>query len=576
MFANLKVWLDIRLGHPPTANTATKPSFAYSLGPALAFLLLLEIVTGILLAFYYSPSTNNAWASVAYIEDVIPFGSLVRGIHHHAASGLVIGISCHIIQTAWYGAYRKPRELMWWFGMGLAVLVLGAAVTGFILRWDLAGYWASKVEVGIAASTPVFGNGIRRFIQAGNEYSNLTVTRFFALHALILPGALIALVVAHIKLAYRHGSTPRTASAGGPAMSRWPNQTLRDMIVVVLAFGAVVAWSVTHGGAGLEAPADPTSAYDARPLWYFRWLFELRRIFGSWETVAALGTPAVLAVLIGGLPMIDRDPKRSMTKRMGPIAVVVILYAVIGTLTYRSFAADAADNGLAKRRAVTAKRSELARRLAKENGVPSAGGAAVFTTAPFYRARTVWNDKCAGCHDAGKDGEKDSRKAPLLTAGIYSRTWIRDFFTHPDGDAFFGRTKKLAGDKGMPAVDKHGADLDGLVEMVYAETGAKDVDQTKVNAGIALFEDTCGDCHSRKEGEVNPSAPSFNGIGTRDHFMSVIEDAGGAMHFGAFNDMPAFNDRKNELSSDDRRALADYLIWLRTATPADITKLGEL
>jgi ubiquinol-cytochrome c reductase cytochrome b subunit len=149
-------------------------SFAHVFGTVLVFLLGLEAVTGIALAAFYSPSSTDAWASVAYVQDQASLGWLVRGLHHHGGSAMVIVAGIHLLQTAVAGAYKKPRELVWWLGLLLLALVLAWTVTGFWLRWDQSAYSASQVELGIAASAPVIGDTLKSAVLGGNDAGNLT------------------------------------------------------------------------------------------------------------------------------------------------------------------------------------------------------------------------------------------------------------------------------------------------------------------------------------------------------------------------------------------------------------------
>src|SRR4030095_452851 len=136
------------------------------------------------LAMYYSPSSTDAWASVAYIQDQVTMGWFIRALHSHGASAMVIVAGSHLLQTAIYGAYKKPREVNWIVGVLMLGLILVFALTGYLLPWDQKGYWATKVATGIMGSTPVIGSWLQQVVQGGNEYGNLTLTRFFALHVL--------------------------------------------------------------------------------------------------------------------------------------------------------------------------------------------------------------------------------------------------------------------------------------------------------------------------------------------------------------------------------------------------------
>jgi len=565
----LRAWIrertDVRM---PTGMIHGGPSFAHVFGWVLLLLLLVEAVTGTALAAFYSPSTTSAWGSVAYVQDQMALGWLVRGLHYHGGSALVIVTGVHLLQTAVYGAYKKPRELVWWLGIVLLLLVLGFTVTGYVLRWDQAGYWANRVEVGIAASTPVVGKQIRELAIGGNEYGNLTLTRFYALHVIVLPAIVALGVLGHIVLALRHGAT--TLRPDMPATRRWPDQALRNAFAMALAFAALLGYAVSQHGADLAAPADPSAAFDARPLWYFRWLFELRHIFGSWERFAALAAPAVVAGILVALPIFDRTPSPALRNRMPFIGAVVGLGALVGILTLLSFRADARDADLAKRQDAADKLAIRARMLARDNGVPVTGAQDVFKTVPMYRARSLYAQRCRGCHDAGS---KD-RKGPIIGPGHGNRAWLRGFLTGPSGDAYWGRTKLAKTEDAMKAVDIAGGDLDDLVELLYAQSGAPDADTAKRDRGKALFDKACNDCHNLDEGVASASAPCLYGIASRDWFTGFIGNPKSAVHMGIDkSEMPRLD---KDLSIVDRDLIAQYLVWLRTATPQDLEALGPL
>jgi ubiquinol-cytochrome c reductase cytochrome b subunit len=571
-------WLDVRTGirqlskHALDEPIAGGASFLYVMGSVLLFLLIVQFTTGVLLAFYYSPSATDAWASVAYIEDEVTAGWLIRGLHHHGASAIVIAAGLHLLQTAVYGAYKKPREVNWLIGVVLLALLLAFALTGYLLPWDQTGYWATKVATGIAGSTPGVGDQLQQVTQGGNEYGNLTLTRFFALHVMVLPAVTIGLVVAHVALFRKHGVTPKwnrtPADLARTTRPFWPDQMFKDMVGMAVAFAALFAWVWWKGGARLDAPADPASQFDARPEWYFRSLYQLLKYFsGAMETVVALGTPVVVGVVLLGLPFFDRGPDRSPKKRIVPIGLIVIGFVAAGVLTMLSYRQDAADPALVARQAKAEERAALARRLALEHGVPAAGGRAVFETAPFYRARTLWTKHCAGCHEDTPD-----RKGPLIGPGYNDRAWIKGFLTAPSSEHYFGKTKLATAEEAMAPVEKTGAELDALVELVYAETGATDVDAAKVTAAAQIFEDDCSGCHTKTKGETSETAPSLAGRGTAEYITALIASPGDLRFFAIGNQMPIVE----ELDGADRKLLAEWLVWLRTAKPADVTRLGEL
>ncbi|HKX63377.1 MAG TPA: cytochrome bc complex cytochrome b subunit, partial [Verrucomicrobiae bacterium] len=284
-------WLDNRTGckklieHMLLENVPGGSRWRYVWGSTLTFTFIVQIITGIFLWMAYSPSSQTAWASVNYIENEMWGGWLLRGIHHYTAHAMNILLVLHLMQVVIDGAYKAPREVNFWFGIGLLLLVMGLSLTGYLLPWDQKGYWATKVATSIAAITPLIGPELQKLIVGGAEYGHHTLTRFFALHAGVLPGAVIALIVAHIYLFRRHGLTPKEPRRK-PDEAFWPEQVLKDA-VACLAVLAVVLFLTIRYGADLGAPADPAENYAAaRPEWYFLFLFQLLKYFpGSSEII---------------------------------------------------------------------------------------------------------------------------------------------------------------------------------------------------------------------------------------------------------------------------------------------------
>jgi ubiquinol-cytochrome c reductase cytochrome b subunit len=565
---NLTAWLKTRAQAERPAGIPGGPSFAYVAGWSLLMLVVVEAITGAALAAFYAPSSTDAWASVAYVQDQMPAGWLVRGLHFHAASAIVIVSGLHLVQTAIWGAYKKPRELVWWLGIVLMLLVLGFAVSGYVLRWDQAGYWANRVEVGIAASAPG-GSHIRALALGGNEYGNLTLTRFYALHVIVLPALFAVVTGGHLWLARRHGATPRWGRDGLAPIARWPAQTIRNVIAMAVVFAILLGYTVSQHGTDLAAPADPSSAYDARPLWYFRWLFELRHLAGSYERFAALVAPVVVGGFLVGLPFLDRSPDRAPKKRLLHIGAVIGLFGLIGLLTVGSVLGDSSDDALAKRQEQATMLASRARALAVQNGVPVTGAQDVFATVPMYRARTLYALRCKSCHDA----KSDERKGPIIGPGHGNRAWFKGFIKAPSSDPYWGHTKLSKTDDAMKPAELPDPDLDALAEMLYGQSRATDVDPAKRDAGKKIFEKACTDCHTLDEGVAGGSGPGLGELGTRDYFTSYISNPKRAIHLGGKSEMPRFD---TELSIVDRDAIAGYLVWLRTATQQDLDKLGPL
>jgi ubiquinol-cytochrome c reductase cytochrome b subunit len=553
----------------PEPATVPSPSFAYVAGWVLVILLVVEAVTGAALAAFYSPSTTDAWASVAYVQDQMNAGWLIRGLHHHGASALVIVSGLHLARTAIYGAYKRPRELVWWIGIVLLLLVLAFAITGYVLRWDQAGYWANQVEVGIAAGTPVVGGAIKALALGGNDYGNLTLTRFYGLHVAVLPSVVTLLVVIHIGIARRHGVTQHWGGTAG-AVARWPQQTLRAAIATAAVFALLLAYAVSSHGVDLAPPADPASAFDARPLWYFRWLFALRQLAGSAEAIVAMVVPGILVGGLVALPLLDRTAERHPLARKLAVGGIVGMFAVIGALTVLSFVRDAGDDAYKERVAEQTKLATRLRTLAKTNGVPVTGPHDLLDTQPMYRARKLYAQYCADCHDE----KSKERKGPIIAPGHGSRAWLTGMLKTPSGDAFWGHTKLAKTEDAMKPVELDDAQIRQVVETLYAETGASDADPVLRDSGKSVFDSACSDCHSLEEGAAGGSGPGLGRLKSREWYVSFISNPKSAQHMTPDkSEMPRFD---KDLSLADRDRIAEYLVWLRSATPQQLGALGPV
>ena len=177
----------------------------YTLGSATMVTFLVLVLTGSFLMFNYSPSPDHAYASIQYISNELTFGALIRGIHHWAASVMVILIGLHTIRVFFMGAYKYPREVTWGIGVILFILVMGAGFTGYLLPWDQKAYWATNVGTGIAGQVPLIGPLIQKILIGGTAIGAVTLTRFFTLHVAIFPIMTITLITAHILLVVKHG-----------------------------------------------------------------------------------------------------------------------------------------------------------------------------------------------------------------------------------------------------------------------------------------------------------------------------------------------------------------------------------
>ena len=179
-------------------------NWAYTLGSASFFLLTLQIVTGIFLAMNYSPSPDHAHASIQYIMQ-IPMGAIVRGFHKWGATAMVIVVTLHLLRVFFMGAYKYPRELTWIVGVFIWLLVMGFGFTGYLLPWDQKAYWATVVGANISGQAPFLGEAMANLMRGGDTLGAVTLTRFYALHVLLLPAIVVVLVGIHLFLVIRQG-----------------------------------------------------------------------------------------------------------------------------------------------------------------------------------------------------------------------------------------------------------------------------------------------------------------------------------------------------------------------------------
>lgn len=204
-------WMEHRTGivtateHFLYEPVPKRGAWLYTLGSATLFLISLQFLTGILLLFYYVPTTDHAWNSVYYIMNEAYFGRLIRGIHYWSANFLLAVIGLHMARTFFSGSYKAPREWNWITGVILLLLVIGLAFTGYLLRWDQDGFWASVVGMKIGSYSPLIGGYVINFLLGGDVVGPATLSRFFALHVWLLPAMIAPFIGIHLYLLRRHG-----------------------------------------------------------------------------------------------------------------------------------------------------------------------------------------------------------------------------------------------------------------------------------------------------------------------------------------------------------------------------------
>jgi ubiquinol-cytochrome c reductase cytochrome b subunit len=370
MLGQLADFLDDRTGYRAVMHEALfervpgGARWRYVWGSTLVFAFMTQVITGLVLWSSYSASAQTAWESVYYIQHEMTGGWLLRGIHHVMAQAMVVLLALHLMQVVIDGAYRAPREVNFWLGLVLMMLVLGMALTGYLLPWDQKGYWATRVATNLAGLVPLVGPSLQQVVVGGPDYGHHTLTRFFAIHAGFLPLTLVLMLVVHLSLFRKHGLCAKQPITRPDAMF-WPDQVLKDAVAMLAVMAVVLGVilmpalrAMLEGrpivpgelGAELGAPADPSQPYAAaRPEWYFLFLFQFLKVFEGWgangEFFGAIVVPGLVMGIMFLMPILGRW---QLGHRFN-VAFTFALLAGIGLLTAMAtnedYAALWADRG---------------------------------------------------------------------------------------------------------------------------------------------------------------------------------------------------------------------------------------
>jgi ubiquinol-cytochrome c reductase cytochrome b subunit len=320
--------------------------------------LVLQIVTGIFLTMNYKPDAAQAFASVEYIMRDVWGGWIIRYMHSTGASAFFICVYLHMFRALLYGSYRKPRELLWIFGMLIYLCLMGEAFFGYLLPWGQMSYWGAQVIVNLFGAIPFIGPDLSEWIRGDYVVSDATLNRFFAFHVIALPLVLLGLVAAHLMALHEVGSNnpdgveiknqPKDPKTGLPldGIYSHPYYSIKDtlgVVVFLIVFSVIMFFLPEMGGYFLEynnfIPADPlkTPPHIA-PVWYFTPYYSILRaippLFNSqFPGVLAMGAATMILFL---LPWLDRSPVKSMRYK-GPIfksavAIFVVVFLILGYL----------------------------------------------------------------------------------------------------------------------------------------------------------------------------------------------------------------------------------------------------
>ncbi|MEO8026485.1 MAG: cytochrome bc complex cytochrome b subunit, partial [Bryobacteraceae bacterium] len=340
MLSSVVDWLEERTGivsgieHFLYEDIPASSGWHQVLGSVAMFGFLLQVATGILLAFNYAPTPGEAYNSLRYIVTELTGGQLIRGMHHWGASMMIVVVVLHMIQVFVWGAYKKPREATWIAGVVLLLMTLAFGLTGYLLPWDNRAYWGTVVTTQIAASAPIAGQYLTRLLGSDGSIGVVTFARFYAAHVLLLPPITMLLIGVHVFLVRKHGVAPQPSDEGVPKKKFFPEQVAKDTFAIFVMFLILTAAAI-FAKVPLGHIADPTDTnYIPRPEWYFLFLFQTLKFFeGSLEIVGSVVLPTLAIGALFLVPFIDRGAAMRVSKRFTAIGVVLLAAIGWGGLT---------------------------------------------------------------------------------------------------------------------------------------------------------------------------------------------------------------------------------------------------
>ncbi len=505
LLLGLHAWLDERTGFQQQYEDALYENvpggsrWIYVTGSMLVLAFVTQVVTGFALWMFYSPGSQNAWESVFWIQTQVPGGWFLRGVHHYMSNAMMVILPLHLLQVVLFKAYVKPREINFWMGLVLMLLVMGLGLTGYLLPWDQKGYWATKVATELM-SLPPGGEMIQKLVVGGIEYGHHTLTRFFALHAGLLPTLLVLVLAFHVALFRRHGITVPNPGRRADEYF-WPRQVLKDAVACGVMLIVVTGMVLYHHGAALGPPAEPLETFGAaRPEWYYLFLFQLLKKFEN-EFIGAIVVPGVVMLFLFSMPLLANRI------RFAHIVNVVMLFVLLGGAAYLTYEAIYHDR-LAQQelnppenvdeRALYFERREAslkfivsqaqaqrefkrAQELVEFFGIPKEGAASgLLKHDPEIQGPRLFASHCASCHSyenpeyenpessnqeyqenriLGPPAPRDEQGEPLADPlpygapnlyGFANRQWFRRILDPADqgiaGDHMFGNTAHRDGE----------------------------------------------------------------------------------------------------------------------------------
>jgi len=315
----------------------------YYFGGVSLFLFIIQVVTGILLLFYYKGSEELAFESIQFIMSKVEFGWLIRSIHSWAANLFILAAIIHMFSVYFTKAYRKPREITWLTGMAMLFLGMGFGFSGYLLPWNELAFFATKVGTDIAGVVPLIGKPIMILLRGGEDVTGATLSRMFGFHVAIFPGLFVVFLGIHLLLVQRQGMSEPIGFENSPAnqktMPFFPNFLLRDLLLWLLVLNVIAILAVLFPWE-LGVKADPFASAPSgiKPEWYFMFMFQSLKYIPA-QVFFVDGE--VLGILLFGLagliwtlvPFWDRKSAAGQQNRLvNYVGLFVVLYMILFTI----------------------------------------------------------------------------------------------------------------------------------------------------------------------------------------------------------------------------------------------------
>ena len=350
-------WLDRRYGLTPLIDFLKHKEVPighhsmvwYYLGGTTLFFFVIQVLTGTLLLMYYQPGADTSYESIVFITTKVPFGWLIRSVHCWSAHLMIVSLVVHMLSTMMLKAYRPPRELTWVTGFMLFAVALGFGFSGYLLPWNELAFFATSVGTDSVKSVPLIGDWLLQVMRGGHAVTLPTLSRFFALHVVILPLPIVGIVALHLLFIQRQGMAPPIGlEKAQRGMKFFPDFMLRDLLLWLIALILLLSLAVFlpygPGIPGIEwelgQKADPLApAYPGiKPEWYFLWIYQLLKefpphLFGLEGPQVALLVVTLLMTVWAIVPWLDRRAQKNQPSPaftdLGVAAILFLAYLML-------------------------------------------------------------------------------------------------------------------------------------------------------------------------------------------------------------------------------------------------------